>query len=193
MRGIEFVLIVGLAIAGLALGTGAGASTGKPATAAKSPQIRDVIIKGGVRSLGPLPARAQKLLKGLRASDTPFFSCSGASTKSNTAAAQTCVWPASYTGQVACTCKPGFAGDGRTCTVIPAPEFSVFFTAPTIRGGAPGSVQRQPGMTVVAPVSDPTGLAVDAAGNIYFGEVTSAPVRVTSADESVTRRREKLE
>ena len=102
MRGIKFVLIVGLAIAGLALGTGAGASTGKPATAAKSPQIRDVIIKGGVRSLGPLPARAQKLLKGLRASDTPFFSCSGASTKSNTAAAQTCVWPASYTGQVAC-------------------------------------------------------------------------------------------
>ena len=102
MRGIKFVLILGLAIAGLALGTGAGASTGKPATAAKSPQIRDVIIKGGVRSLGPLPARAQKLLKGLRASDTPFFSCSGASTKSNTAAAQTCVWPASYTGQVAC-------------------------------------------------------------------------------------------
>ncbi len=83
------------------------------------------------------------------------------------------------TGQVACACKPGFAGDGRTCTVIPTPEFSVFFTAPTIRGGAPGSVQRQPGVTVVAPVSDPTGLAVDAAGNIYFGEVTSAPVRVS--------------
>jgi len=83
------------------------------------------------------------------------------------------------TGQIACTCKPGFTGDGRTCTVIPAPETSVFFTTPTIRGVAPGSVQRQPGVTVVAPASDPTGLAVDAAGNIYFGEVTSAPVRVS--------------
>ena len=91
------------------------------------------------------------------------------------------------TGQVACACKPGFAGDGRTCTVIPTPETPVittpgtlvFFTTPTIRGVGPGSVQRQPGVTVVGPASDPTGLAVDAAGNIYFGEVTSAPVRVS--------------
>ena len=32
---------------------------------------------------------------------------------------------------------------------------------------------------VVASASDPTGLAVDAAGNIYFGEVTAPPVRVS--------------
>ena len=101
MRGIKFVLIVTLAIAGLALGSGVGASNGKPAAAQKSPQIRDVIIKGGVRSLGPIPSRVERLLKGLRASDSPFFSCSGASTKSNTAAAQTCIWPAN-TGQVVC-------------------------------------------------------------------------------------------
>ena len=80
---------------------------------------------------------------------------------------------------LACTSKPRYAGDGHTCTVIPTPEGSVFFTTPTMRGDAPGSVQKYPGETAVAPASDPTGLAVDAAGNIYFGEVTSAPVRVS--------------
>ena len=56
---------------------------------------------------------------------------------------------------------------------------SVFFTSPTIGGIGPGSVRKQPGGIVVASVSDPTGLAVDAAGNIYFGEVTAPPVRVS--------------
>jgi hypothetical protein len=82
------------------------------------------------------------------------------------------------TGQVACTCKPGFAGDGRMCAAIPTPVGAVLFTTPTMRGDAAGSVQKYPGETAVAAASDPTGVAVDAAGNIYFGEVTAAPVRV---------------
>jgi hypothetical protein len=56
---------------------------------------------------------------------------------------------------------------------------SVFFTSPTIGGVGPGSIRKQSGEIVVASVSDPTGLAIDAAGNIYFGEVTSPPVRVS--------------
>jgi len=56
---------------------------------------------------------------------------------------------------------------------------AVFFTSPTIGGVGPGSVRKQSGEIVVASASDPTGLAVDAEGNIYFGEVTSPPVRVS--------------
>jgi hypothetical protein len=102
MRGIKFVLIVALAIGGLALGTGVGASSGKPAAAHKSPQIREVIIKGGVRSLGPIPARVQRLLK--KVAIAPAFSCSGAKPESkvNNATAQTCIWPDNYTGLVVC-------------------------------------------------------------------------------------------
>jgi hypothetical protein len=101
MRGIKFVFLVVVAIAGLTLGAGVGASNGKPAAAQKSPQIRDVIIKGNVRSLGPIPARVERLLKGLRASDSPAFSCSGATTKVNNATTQSCTWPAT-TGPVTC-------------------------------------------------------------------------------------------
>ena len=61
-----------------------------------------MIIKGGVRSLGLLPAESPKLLKATESFRHARLQLPGCVDQSNTASTQTCVWPASYTGQVAC-------------------------------------------------------------------------------------------
>lgn len=61
----------------------------------------------------------------------------------------------------------------------------VYFNTPNIQsmtgpGGGPllGSIRKLGGGVIVPDVSEPTGLAVDAAGNLYFGEKTFGPVRI---------------
>lgn len=102
MRGLKVILLVVIAAAGLTLGTGAGTSAGKgnSPTRHASFHVRNLILKGGgVQTYVRMPDRVNRIL---RAGDLPAFICPGATTKVNTSAEQTCVWPATFTGLVTC-------------------------------------------------------------------------------------------
>jgi hypothetical protein len=101
MRGIKFVFLVAVAIAGLTLSTGVGASTGKGSAPIKAgaAQMQKVIINGTVRKQGQIPARVTRLLK--KSVNNP--NCPGADTSASGPTVQSCVWPADYTGSITCT------------------------------------------------------------------------------------------
>lgn len=97
MRSLKLVLLVVVAITGLALGTGVGASAGKGNTSGV--HVRDVVLHGGANAYVRMPDRIKRIV---RTADTPAFSCAGATTKVNNETEQTCRWPASYKGAVTC-------------------------------------------------------------------------------------------
>src|SRR3989442_7384330 len=114
MRGIKFILIVALTIAGLALGTSVGAASGKSAALpgkATGPHIRNVVIKGGAQSRGEIPTRVKRLLRA--AATNPY--CPGAATVSTAAGTQSCTWSPSYTGPITCLQSSNSAVMVQTC------------------------------------------------------------------------------
>jgi hypothetical protein len=101
MRGIKFVFLVAVAMAGLTLSTGVGASTGKgsaPSANRVGAHIRNVVINGSAQSNGRIPARLTRLLK--TAASNPY--CPGATVSTTPAGTQSCLWPTGYSGQVTC-------------------------------------------------------------------------------------------
>jgi hypothetical protein len=100
MRGVRVVLLGVVAVAGLSLGTGVGAST-ENQTVAKGVglHVRNVEAKGGAFAYVRLPDRYKRFL---RAADVPAFSCPYATSKTNTATTQSCTWSPSYSGPVTC-------------------------------------------------------------------------------------------
>jgi hypothetical protein len=119
MRGIRLILIVALAIAGLALGTSVGASTAKGSGAAKGAglQVRDLVLNGGVHAYVRVPDRVERLLSN---ADVPAFSCPGAATKVNNSAVQTCTWAPTYAGSVTCIQVSISANVTQTCEATQA-------------------------------------------------------------------------
>ena len=113
MRGIKFVFLVAVAMAGLTLSTGVGASTGKGSAPAKvrGAHIRNVVINGGAQSNGRIPARLTRLLK--TAATNPY--CPGATVSTTPAGTQSCVWPATYSGQITCLQSSNSATIAQTC------------------------------------------------------------------------------
>src|SRR5947207_74702 len=113
MRGIKFVLLVAVAIAGLTLGSGVGASTGKGSAATKGAplQVRDRVLKGGANTYVRMPARVNRLLS---KADVPAFICPGA-TKVNTSSVQSCTWAPTYAGSVTCIQVSISANVTQTC------------------------------------------------------------------------------
>jgi hypothetical protein len=115
MRGLRFVLLVVMAIAGLVFGSGVGASAGKGAASPGARlHVRDVVLKGGAHAYVRMPDRIRRLLS---TSDTPAFSCLGASSKVNTSTAQTCTWGPNYRGSVTCLQVSNSANVTQTCDV----------------------------------------------------------------------------
>jgi hypothetical protein len=115
MRGIKFIFLVAVAIAGLTLSTGVGAATGKQSTPnaiAVGAHIRDVVIKGGgAQNNGRIPARVTRLL---RAAATNQY-CPGAIPSPPVAGTQTCRWSPTYTGPVTCLQASTSAVMVQTC------------------------------------------------------------------------------
>jgi hypothetical protein len=77
MRGVKFILLVAVAMAGLALGTGVGASTGKqrPATKAAAPGIHRTVLRASKANGSRLkPAVVKRLL---RSTDSDGITCTG--------------------------------------------------------------------------------------------------------------------
>jgi hypothetical protein len=113
---MKIILLVAVAIAGLSLGSGVGAGSGSKSPAATpAVHVRDLVVQGRSTDRARMPAKVQRLLK--RATDSPAFNCPGATTatKVNTAAAQTCIWPSNYAGQVICIQVSNSATVTQTC------------------------------------------------------------------------------
>ena len=100
MRGLKIVALLALGVIGLVLGTGAASGQkNAPAKRTNVVHIRDLVVNGHSVDSARVPARVKRLL---RQADLPFFSCSGATTKVNSATAQKCDWGSDYHGQVTC-------------------------------------------------------------------------------------------
>jgi hypothetical protein len=114
MRGLKFSFFVVVAIAGLSLGSGVGAATGKQAARsakAAGPHIRNVVIKGGAQNNGQIPARVRRLLRA--AVSNPY--CPGAVVITSPPGTQTCTWPTTYAGPVTCLQSSTSALMVQTC------------------------------------------------------------------------------
>jgi hypothetical protein len=114
MRGIKFVFLVAVALAGLTLGSGVGASTGKGSASTKGAplQVRDLVLKGGANTYVRMPARVNRLLS---KADVPAFICPGAATKVNNSTVQSCTWEPPYAGSVTCIQVSISANVTQTC------------------------------------------------------------------------------
>jgi hypothetical protein len=77
----------------------------------------------------------------------------------------------------------GFVEGSWAFALAVSPKGDVVFNSPRIMGPSqqvvqPGSLRTLGGEEIVGNLSSPAGLAYDAAGNLYYGDVTSSPVRV---------------
>jgi hypothetical protein len=122
MRGIKFVSLVAVAIAGLTLSTGVGASTGKAGASAKvsGAHIQKVIVNGTVQKNAAIPARVKRILK--RATEIPGRICPNATSSSpgSNTAVQSCTWGSlttPYTGPVTCIQISTKATASQTCDI----------------------------------------------------------------------------
>jgi hypothetical protein len=113
MRGIKFVFLVAVAMAGLTLSTGVGASTGKGSAPAKASgaHIQKVIVNGSAQRLGKIPARVTRLLK--KSVNNP--NCPGADTSASGPTVQSCVWLPDYTGSITCIQSSNVATMTQIC------------------------------------------------------------------------------
>lgn len=118
MRSLKFSLLVVVAIAGLALGTGVSASTGQEFASGSGARlhVRDLMLKGGAHAYVRMPDRIKRIV---RTADLPAFSCPGAiaSSKVNTVTAQSCTWPTNYAGPVTCLQVSTSPNVTQTCDV----------------------------------------------------------------------------